>query len=121
MAIIIFIYRILCKEQSKINTIISQQNIQIFIASKNKNSKILEDFMKKQFTASVWQEDDWYVAHCNEFEIASQGKSVNDALKNLQEAIELYFEEPTPTLFPAIYNLEAEVYYPRLNQSHIVR
>jgi predicted RNase H-like HicB family nuclease len=66
--------------------------------------------MKKQFTASVWQEGDWYVAHCNEFEIASQGTNTDDALKNLQEAIELYFEEPTATIFPLIYNLEAEVY-----------
>ena len=59
--------------------------------------------MKKQFTATVWQEDDWYVAHCNEFEIASQGISVNDALNNLREAIELYFEKPTATIFPAPY------------------
>jgi predicted RNase H-like HicB family nuclease len=54
--------------------------------------------MKKTFTASVWKEDDWFVAHCNEFEIASQGESVPDALKNLREAIELHFEEPVATM-----------------------
>jgi predicted RNase H-like HicB family nuclease len=63
----------------------------------------------KQFTASVWQEEEWYVAHCNEIEIASQGKSVNEALIYLQEAMELYFEEPTATIFPDIYKFEAEV------------
>ena len=68
--------------------------------------------MKKQFTASVWQEDKWFVAHCNEFEIASQGESVDDALNNLKEAIELFFEEPMATIFPEIYQLEAEVYAP---------
>jgi predicted RNase H-like HicB family nuclease len=66
--------------------------------------------MKKQFTASVWQEDEWFVAHCNEFEIASQGESVPEALSNLQEAIELYFEEPTATIFHSIHTIEAEVY-----------
>lgn len=63
--------------------------------------------MKRQFTASVWKEDEWYVAHCNEFEIASQGKSESEALTNLQEAIELYFEEPTATIFPSIHTIEA--------------
>ena len=65
--------------------------------------------MKKKFTAFVSQEDDWFVAHCNEFEIASQGKSVPEALSNLQEAIELYFEEPIATIFPSIHIIEAEV------------
>jgi len=59
--------------------------------------------MKKQFSASVWQEGQWYVAHCNEIEIASQGTTVEDALFNLQEAIELHYEEPTATIFPSIY------------------
>jgi len=66
--------------------------------------------MKKQFTASVWNEGEWFVAHCNEFEIASQGKTVPEALSNLQEAIELHFEEPKATIFPSIYSFEAEVY-----------
>ncbi len=65
--------------------------------------------IKKNFTASVWQEDNWFVAHCNEFEIASQGKTKDEALNNLKEAIELHFEEPTATIFPEIYQLEAEV------------
>jgi predicted RNase H-like HicB family nuclease len=66
--------------------------------------------MKKLFTASVWQEDNWFIAHCNEVEIASQGKDIGDALNNLREALELHFEEPTATVFPSLYSLEAEVY-----------
>ncbi len=65
--------------------------------------------MKKKFTASVWQEEKWFVAQCNEFEIASQGKTKDEALANLKESIELHFEEPTATIFPEIYQLEAEV------------
>jgi predicted RNase H-like HicB family nuclease len=54
--------------------------------------------MKTQtFTASVWQEDSWFIAQCLEVDIASQGKSEQEALANLAEALELYFEPPQPS------------------------
>ena len=34
-----------------------------------------------------------YVALCPEIDVASQGYSVEEALKNLREAVELYLEE----------------------------
>lgn len=43
----------------------------------------------------VWKEDKWYVAKALEVEIASQGKNEEEALKNLKEALELYFEDQT--------------------------
>ncbi|MBJ7596293.1 MAG: type II toxin-antitoxin system HicB family antitoxin [Candidatus Dormibacteraeota bacterium] len=47
--------------------------------------------------AVVWKEDDWYVARCVQVEVASQGHSVEEALANLTEALELYFEDaPAP-------------------------
>ena len=46
----------------------------------------------KQFTAVIEREDDGYVSLCPELDIASQGKSVEEARKNLIEAIELFFE-----------------------------
>lgn len=37
------------------------------------------------------------MARCLEVEVASQGKSVEEALANLKEALELYFEDaPVP-------------------------
>jgi predicted RNase H-like HicB family nuclease len=45
-----------------------------------------------RFTAAVTQEPPWYVALCLEVDFTSQGESVEDALKTLREAIELYFE-----------------------------
>jgi predicted RNase H-like HicB family nuclease len=51
--------------------------------------------MKRTFSASVWQEGVWYVAQCLEVDVAS--KSEEEALENLREAIELYFEPPGPT------------------------
>ena len=44
-------------------------------------------------TASIHQEDDWYVAACLENSVASQGKAMGEALANLKEALELYFED----------------------------
>jgi predicted RNase H-like HicB family nuclease len=50
-----------------------------------------------RFTAAVTHESPWYVARCLEVEVTSQGDSVETALANLREALELYFEdEPVP-------------------------
>ena len=47
----------------------------------------------RHLTAAVTQEGKLYVAQCFEVDVASQGKSVETALKNLAEALELYFED----------------------------
>lgn len=49
--------------------------------------------LKSGLHALIWQEGKWYVAKCLEIEIASQGLNQNDALKNLEEALSLYFED----------------------------
>lgn len=46
-----------------------------------------------EFSAVIWKEEKLYVALCPELDVASQGKSVEDALKNLREALELYLED----------------------------
>lgn len=48
--------------------------------------------MNMQFTAVIEREGDGYVALCPEFDIASQGDSIEHARDNLQEALELFFE-----------------------------
>ena len=53
--------------------------------------------MKRIFSASVWREGDWYVSQCLDVDVASQGKSEEEALENLKEALELYFEPPNAT------------------------
>lgn len=45
------------------------------------------------FTAVVQKEDTLYVAQCPEVGTASQGETIEEAIKNLQEATELYLEE----------------------------
>lgn len=49
--------------------------------------------MSRNLTAVVHQEKDWYVAQCLEVDVASQGRTIDDALRNLAEAVELYLDE----------------------------
>ena len=65
--------------------------------------------MKRPFAASVWKEGDWYVSQCLELDVASQGASEDEALSNLKEALELYFEPPQATRPPKVRLIEVEV------------
>ena len=69
--------------------------------------------MEKQiFTAIIHKEGDIYVAECPEVGTVSQGYSIEEAIKNIQEATELYLEEfpiknqyrPILTTFEATIN-----------------
>lgn len=54
---------------------------------------------KLNYHALVWQEGKWYVARCLELEVASQGKTKEEALENLREAVDLYLEDEDPKQF----------------------
>ena len=41
----------------------------------------------------VWEEGAYFVAQCLNVEVSSFGNSKEDALKNLEEALSLYFED----------------------------
>lgn len=45
------------------------------------------------FNYIVWQEDDQFVSLCTDVEVASCGDTFEEAVANLQEAVELYFEQ----------------------------
>ena len=49
--------------------------------------------MSYKFTAVINKEKKWYVAHCVELGVVSQGKTIKDAQKNLKEAVEFYLED----------------------------
>lgn len=49
--------------------------------------------MNKLFTAIIHKEENLYVAECPEVGTVSQGTTVEEAVRNLQEATELYLEE----------------------------
>ena len=46
-----------------------------------------------QLTAIVRKGEKQYVALCPEIDVVSQGHSVEESLRNLREAVELYIEE----------------------------
>ena len=48
--------------------------------------------MRKRFTAVITREERWFVAHCVELGVVSQGKTIEEAQANLKEAVELYIE-----------------------------
>jgi predicted RNase H-like HicB family nuclease len=48
--------------------------------------------MTKKFTAVITREENWYVDHCVELGVVSQGKTIKDSKANLKEAVELYLE-----------------------------
>ena len=52
-----------------------------------------EAVVRNEFTAIIEKDEDWYVAHCLEIPGAhGQGKSREDVLENLAEAILLHME-----------------------------
>jgi len=45
-----------------------------------------------KFLVSITKEDNFFIARCPELGVTSQGKTLEDAQKNIKEAIELYIE-----------------------------
>ncbi len=52
--------------------------------------------MNRQLTAIIERENDIYVAFCPEVDVASQGDTIDEARRNLKEALELFFETASP-------------------------
>lgn len=48
---------------------------------------------KMDFTAIIKKGEKQFVALCPELDVVSQGYTVEESLKNLKEAVELYIEE----------------------------
>jgi predicted RNase H-like HicB family nuclease len=49
------------------------------------------------------------VAQGLEVDVASQGETEEDALANLEEALELFFEPATPSRIPDVRTVEVEL------------
>lgn len=54
----------------------------------------------------VWKEEKYYVARCLNVEVSSFGKTKKEALANLDEALELYFEDVQTVKIPKIERAE---------------
>ena len=60
-------------------------------------------------TIIIKKEEEWFVATCIENNIASQGKTIDEATENLKEAIALYYEDEA----------EKEIMLPEKSQIYI--
>lgn len=49
--------------------------------------------MSYHSTVYVMKEENWFVATSIETGVASQGKTLEESLENLKEALELYYED----------------------------
>ena len=47
-------------------------------------------------TVRVVKEDDGFVSHCLDYDIASQGDTSQEALDNIKEAVSLFLEVASP-------------------------
>jgi len=50
-----------------------------------------------QFWNIVWKEGKYYVSQCLNVDVSSFGKTKKEALDNLNEALQLYFEDAQPS------------------------
>lgn len=62
--------------------------------------------MKTSFQNVVWKEGEHFVAQCLNIDVSSFGDTKEEALKNLEEAIELYLEDSSLADISIIENPE---------------
>ncbi len=66
----------------------------------------------RQLTGIIEREGDGYVALCPEFDVASQGDSIEEARRNLLEALELFLEVADPSEIEA--RMHDEIFVTRI-------
>ena len=49
--------------------------------------------MSIKYNVIIQKEENWCVAKCLDNNVASQGKTIEEAMKNLKEALELYMQD----------------------------
>jgi len=71
---------------------------------------------KNSYTAILEKENDGYVALCPELDVASQGPTIEEAVANLKEAVELFLECADPSEVQR--RLHTEVFITRFEAIH---
>jgi len=49
--------------------------------------------MEREFTAVIWKEEDLFVSLCPQVDVSSFGRTADESLKNLKDAVKLYTQE----------------------------
>lgn len=71
---------------------------------------------RTSFTAVLEREGTGYVALCPELDIASQGETIEEALANIREAVELFLECASPE--EVKIRLHPEIFVTRFEAAH---
>lgn len=65
--------------------------------------------MSIKYNVIIQKEENWYVAKCLDNNVASQGKTIEEAMRNLKEALELYMQDEEPIKPKEIFITTLEV------------
>jgi len=65
--------------------------------------------VSKSFTVAIQKESGWLVAKCLENNVVSQGKTMDEAVDNLREALALYYENEAMPVLPQTFVTTLEV------------
>ena len=65
--------------------------------------------MSINFNVIIQKEENWYVAKCIDNSVTSQGKTIEEALLNLKEALELFIQNEEPVEPKEIFITTLEV------------
>lgn len=77
--------------------------------------------MSIRSTVIIHKEENWYVAQSVETGVASQGKTIDEAIENLREALELYFEDIFETSNKFSKIKQAAAFYAAAINRHILQ
>ncbi|MDO8553389.1 MAG: type II toxin-antitoxin system HicB family antitoxin [Candidatus Micrarchaeota archaeon] len=64
--------------------------------------------MEYKLSAIVEKEGKFYVSHCAELQISSQGDTLEDSLESLKEAVHLYLKHADPEEIEQLKKLHKE-------------
>lgn len=59
----------------------------------------------KNMKYTVWKEEEFFVSQCLNVDISSFGSTIDEAVNNLREALELYFEDNENPVYTEIENV----------------
>ena len=65
--------------------------------------------MNIRYNVIIQKEEKWYVAKCLDNNVASQGKTIEEAMSNLKEALELYLQDDNTVIPKEIFVTILEV------------
>jgi predicted RNase H-like HicB family nuclease len=69
----------------------------------------------ESIVATAWKQDNWFIAQCDEFDIATQAGSEGELIENVREAIALHFDRPESEFDVVIRHVDAAGSEPVIN------